>query len=165
MTTRTAPLDSNHVQALNMIALEFRDRKYEALRRKWEIYLRHLNTSSTDDRWFENRNNLLADLLVEMGRVLGYRFDTAHVTNQAYRPRYHGNVQSELDEIRMGLLEVLRSNKKFPIALYPGNPEAASKFQESISEVLKGNQSISVELKTLQVINRSNVLQTDGFIP
>ena len=32
MTTRTAPLDLNHVQALNMIALEFRDRKYEALR-------------------------------------------------------------------------------------------------------------------------------------
>jgi hypothetical protein len=37
MTTRTAPLDLNHVQALNMIALEFRDRKYQALRRKWEI--------------------------------------------------------------------------------------------------------------------------------
>src|ERR1700751_4348065 len=48
MTTRTAPLDLNHVQALNMIVLEFRDRKYEALRRKWEIYLRHLNAAQTD---------------------------------------------------------------------------------------------------------------------
>lgn len=147
MTTRTAPLDLNHVQALNMIALEFRDRKYETLRRKWELYLRHLNITSVDQRWFEVRNDLLADLLVEMGRVLGYKFDTAHVTNEAYRPRYHGNVQSELDEIRQRVLEILRSTKAFPVALFPGNPDAALKFQESIVEVLKGHQSLSVELK------------------
>jgi hypothetical protein len=109
--------------------------------------LRHLNAGLADQQWLKVRNDLLADLLVEMGRVLGYKFDTAHVTDEAYRPRYHGNVQSELDEIRQRLLEILRSNKALPIALFPGNPDTALKFQESLSEVLKGHQSLSVELK------------------
>ena len=110
--------------------------------------MRQLNTPATDQRWDEKRNELLANLLVvEMGRVLGSKFDTAHVTNEAYRPQYHGNVQSELEEIRRLLLEILRLDRTLPIALCPGNPDGALKFQESISEVLKGNRSLSVELK------------------
>jgi hypothetical protein len=42
MSTRSAPLDLNHVQALNMITLDFRDKRHAKVRRWWEIYLRHV---------------------------------------------------------------------------------------------------------------------------
>jgi hypothetical protein len=109
MTTRTAPLDLNHVQALNMIVLEFRGKRYGRLRRQWEIYLKHLSTPApADDAWNKKRNELLANLLVEMGKQLGFKFDTTHVTDEAYRPQYHGNVQIELDQIRGFFLQSTR---------------------------------------------------------
>jgi hypothetical protein len=143
MATRTAPLDLNHVNALNMIPLEFRDKRYKDLLRQWEIYLRHLGMSPADQAWNERRNTLLANLLVEMGKQLGFKFDTTHVTSEVYRPQYHGNVQVELDLIRAGVLQIIQGDRKFPVQLFPGNPEGAEKFEKLID----GTQPLRVELK------------------
>src|SRR5271165_5569531 len=43
MSLRSAPLEPSHVQALNMITLDFRGKRYAQVRRHWEIYLKHLS--------------------------------------------------------------------------------------------------------------------------
>jgi hypothetical protein len=67
MSLRSAPLEPSHVQALNMITLDFRGRRYAQVRRRWEIYLKHLSTPATDQDWNKKRGELLANLLVDMG--------------------------------------------------------------------------------------------------
>jgi hypothetical protein len=82
-----------------------------------------------------------------MGKELGFKFDTAHVTDEAYRPQYYGNVQLELDEIRAGFLQIIRKDQGFPVLLFPGNPQAAEKFENKLVDVLNGTQPIKVALK------------------
>jgi hypothetical protein len=132
MSTRSAPLDLNHVQALNMITLDFRGKRFKQVRRCWEIYLRRMVPPAKGDDWNKKRGELLANLLVEMGRQLGFKFDTTHVTDEVYRPQYYFNVQQELDEIRGGFLEILRARKGFPVHLYPLNPEGAAKIESDL---------------------------------
>ena len=66
-----------------------------------------------------------------------------HVTDEAYRPQYHGNVQVELDFIRSGFVQILQGNRQFPVQLFPGNPEGAAKFEKLID----GTHPLRVELK------------------
>src|ERR1700719_4313299 len=136
MVTRLAPLDLNHAQALNMIPLDFKGKKYSQIRRRWEIYLKHLSTRSTDTNWNLKRGELLADLLVGMGSQLGFSFDTTHVTDEVYRPQYYFQVQQELDEIRAGILDIVRTKKGVPVLIFPGNPDGAAKLHNSLVEVL-----------------------------
>jgi hypothetical protein len=124
MSLRSAPLEPSHVQALNMITLDFRGKRYAQVRRHWEIYLKHLSIPATDPNWNQKRGELLANLLVEMGKQLGFKFDTTHVTAEFYRPQYHNKVQQELDEIRVTFLQILRKESFFPVLLFPGKPQA-----------------------------------------
>jgi hypothetical protein len=87
MSLRSAPLEPGHVQALNMITLDFKGKQYAQVRRHWEIYLKHLSIPATDPNWNQKRGELLANLLVEMGKQLGFKFDSTHVTAEFYRPQ------------------------------------------------------------------------------
>lgn len=112
MATRAATVSPEHVQALNMIDLEFREKRFKNVTTTWKTYLDHLNSYPKEDEkrqplWGERRVDLLTALLLEMGRSLGYEFDEVHVKKGIYAPEAHGLIEDENMLIRRGLIRVL----------------------------------------------------------
>ena len=48
MATRAATVSADHVQALNMIDLEFREKRYKRVTVAWKTYLDHLSSYPKD---------------------------------------------------------------------------------------------------------------------
>lgn len=113
MATRAANVSPDHVQALNMIDLEFRGRRYKKVTDAWKAYLDHLASFPKEEdeteqkRWGENRVDRLASLLIEMGKSLGYEFDEVHVKKSVYAPEAHSQIENENTLVRRGLIRVL----------------------------------------------------------
>ena len=88
MQTRRSRTNQDHVGALNLIELEFYE--VEPVRTAYRAYIRHLGSPlpATDQqpRYFEERDDLYADLLQTMGTALSYVFDKRELMRQAYIP-------------------------------------------------------------------------------
>ena len=136
MSTRANTVSHEHVQALNMIDIEFRGRKYGEVRESWKIYRNHLNDPSMHERFVESEGNRIAvenwlktgssyliDLLKKMGRSLGYEFDQVDLEKNIYAPLAHSSIGQENDEIRRRLLYLLRGEKSLPMEIvkFPEN--------------------------------------------
>jgi hypothetical protein len=116
MATRASRLAPDHVQALNMIDIEFYgDRRFRAILTAWKAYLNHLNTKTPPDVWLSRGNDLFFELLFEMARGLGFTIDKTDLRSTSYLPTAHGRVEDELARIRTGLLEVLDGQRAIPI--------------------------------------------------
>ena len=112
MATRGAVLSAYHVEALNRIDLEFSgDKKYKKVIEAWKEYFDNLNNRKKSEEdlkiWGERNEELLANLLYEMGNSLGYTFDKVSIKRNMYSPQGHLNVEREHDLIRMGLFKLL----------------------------------------------------------
>jgi hypothetical protein len=73
LTTRAARVSSDHVQALNMIDLEFygKDSASMSVIEAWKIYIGHLNDKTlSPDVWVSRGNDLFMGLLRAMTRSL-----------------------------------------------------------------------------------------------
>lgn len=132
MATHASALAYQHVVALNMVGLEFHDKKYTKVLNAWKTYLDHLGSFSKDDEamakvWVEKTNDLLSDLLYEMGSSLGFEFDKVHIKKAGYIPKAYADQENEQNFIRRSLVEVLMGNKSIPLNIvsFPVDPEAA----------------------------------------
>jgi hypothetical protein len=155
MATRAANLSSDHVRALNMIDLEFRGKKYKSVADSWKAYLDHLASFPKDDenlqtQWQERMTDRLANLLMEMGKSLGYEFDEVHVKKGVYAPEAHGRLEDENAHVRRGLIRVLYGDSalKMDVESFPVS-EVEVKEQEEIRKsligVLQGSQLLHVK--------------------
>jgi len=132
ITTRRAEISQNHVQALNLIDLEFygirmfgknwRTQKEKNVLNAWKIYLDHLNTpgelsGAVLDNWILRKDDLLADLLYEISLAIGYDFDKVYLKRSIYLPRAHGDQFLDNDTIRHNLAQILDGKKPLPIRL------------------------------------------------
>jgi hypothetical protein len=71
-----------------------------------------------DDRDLETASNLLAELLVKMGKQLGYDFDR-HMSRKPYFPEGLRNIDQEQHAVREGLLNLLSGQgAKLPVAVF-----------------------------------------------
>jgi hypothetical protein len=103
MATRGTPISPVHVEALNLIDLEFagRSEKHKQVRTRWKEYLDNLTRLEQDPQkqkeqlpaWSEKNQELLANLLHDMGKAVGYDFDTVHLKRSAYTPLGHANME------------------------------------------------------------------------
>jgi len=125
MATRGKILDPRHVEALNMIDLEFEGEK--AVTDAWKAYLDHLinmpKYPTTEDKkdeaadktlydaemstWGNERENCLAGLLVTMGQSLEYNFDKTHIKRSVYSPKGLVDDANEQQFLRQALIELL----------------------------------------------------------
>jgi hypothetical protein len=120
MATRASGLAAEHVQALNLIDIEFHgsDAKSKAVLNAWKAYLDHLGISQTDGAvWGAKREDLFVDLLYEISRYLGYGFDRTHIRRTSYFPRGYGDLESDQLAIRKGLAAIMKGQASFPIFL------------------------------------------------
>ena len=154
MATRAATVSPEHVQALNMIDLEFREKRFKNVTTAWKTYLDHLNSYPKEDEkrqplWGERRVDLLTALLLEMGRSLGYEFDEVHVKKGIYAPEAHGRIEDENMLIRRGLLNVLYGDaalkmdvKSFPVSDQDLAEQKA--LREALQKLLDGGRALPV---------------------
>lgn len=126
MRTRQNKLSLEHVQALNMIDIEFVNRtvlgisntpkKYKAVTTAWKIYVDHLyDREYPKDRWKERTDTLFIDLLHKMSVALNYNFDEVLLKRQAYSPVAYGEIEDEQSKIRKGLIEIIEGKKAIKI--------------------------------------------------
>lgn len=135
MATRGWALDHRHVEALNMIDLEFT--KVETVITQWKAYLDHLNQMPLDTNsdvkdeeqksreqtqydtlmstWRDKREDYFVDLLFEMGKLLKYKFDKTHIKRSIYTPKGHADTENEQQFLRKASIELLKGRLKLPV--------------------------------------------------
>lgn len=115
MSTRATRLSGHHVEALNMIDLEFsaKNRKEKAVIDAWKSYLDSLcdDSLSKDEHGSRARLDLFTELLQTMATVLDYEFDKTQLKNAAYSPVGHNEWENDNLRIRKGLIDVLDRKK------------------------------------------------------
>lgn len=118
MPTSAYSISWEHVPALNRIDVEFDNKipKEKEVLYSWKSYLDLLRDKSiTGETWSTKIIDLFVDLLYKMALVLDYDFDKTHIKNSAYSPLAHGKSEQEINEIRAGLIKVLKGEFFIPI--------------------------------------------------
>jgi hypothetical protein len=121
MSTRATNLAPRHVEALNMIDVEFdkNKRKDKAVIAAWRTYLNCLNesTAHATDIWLKNRRDALVELLYQMGVRLGYDFEKHEIDKNSYFPVGHGEIENDNHIIRKGLAAILSGQASIPMEI------------------------------------------------
>jgi hypothetical protein len=123
MATRADMLSLEHVQALNMIDIEFY--KEKNIRATWDVYREHLNSypqnqsEQNQEDWQNEARKYLSDLLSSMSKSLGYDEDI--LKKSAYLPNAYYWKRCEEQLIRFHLIKVLNQEKAIKIEISPTN--------------------------------------------
>ena len=131
MATRGSKLSVNHINALNMIDVEFygKDKKLKNVVDAWKLYLNHLkNKGLSDEVWEQRGTELFEDLLDIMATCLDYDFDRVSIKETSYYPEGYGEIDEENRIIRKGLAGVFSGKFGFPVQAISG--ESDNKLQE-----------------------------------
>jgi hypothetical protein len=127
MATRGTQLSPAHVQALNMIDLEFSPKKPKehSVLDAWKVYLDHLAGAPRDFQdpnyqaqlvaWSTRSNDCHVELLYVMSLSLGYDFDKVHLKKGAYTPKGHADIELEQTLLRRGSLDLLYGKRALPV--------------------------------------------------
>lgn len=120
MTTRGTGLSPTHVQALNMIDIEFhgKDKESNDVVEAWKLYHDHLfdRVIDTDLKaWIIKKEDLLIELLHKMALYLGYAFDKVLIKRGHYYPRGYGEIEEEQMIIRQGLVKLFQKKDSLPV--------------------------------------------------
>jgi uncharacterized protein DUF6680 len=142
MSNRATRWNPVCVQALNMIDIEFTNASEKNVRDAWKELLDHYNDwgrktpeqrQADDKKDIDTASNLLAELLVSMGKGLGYDFDKVYVKKAWYFPEALGNIEQEQHTLRKALLSLLSGQgAKLPVAIFTQDfqPIAIQPLQE-----------------------------------
>lgn len=136
MSTRGTILSYSHVEALNRIDLEFsNEKRYEKVISAWKEYLDNLSQKVTDDNiliWSAQNQELLSNLLFEMGNSLGYNFDKVIIKRNVYSPVAHGTVEKEMQAIRKGILDILNGDRNIPFEIIQNQAQETLELQRQL---------------------------------
>lgn len=158
MATRAARVSAEHVEALNMVDLEFYGggAKEKRVRESWKQYLDHLNSPYNEGSmatWNMRQLELFIELLYQMGRCLGYDLDKTHIKNSFYSPVAHGDLEKDQDLIRRALVKILTGNTSIPVTLIPrslADEETHAEVQKLLLENLSGKRPYLVKITSDQ---------------
>lgn len=130
MSTRAQRLHREHVQALNMIDIEFYGRKIpclkiryqtkkeQAITHAWKIYNSHLNKIHDFpdiNIWISKSEDLFTDLLYALSQAMNYDFDKVQLQRDCYRPIAHGDLETTQANILKGLEKVFSGENAIPM--------------------------------------------------
>lgn len=130
MATRGTRLAPRHVEALNLIELEYSEKndKQRPVLEAWRSYIDLLNNPPSEEQnlqaHFDRRDQALVDLLYQMGRYLGFAIDRVVIRRNAYTPEGHGQADVEWNIIRKGFAKLLINKQHaLPIQIVKANFE------------------------------------------
>ncbi len=116
MATRAARLSQRHVEALNLIDLEYPGSKSKdkGVHEAWRSYLDALGTPNDPQRQdaiFERRNSAFIELMYEMAKRLNFPFDRVAIQRNVYSPVWHGKLEDDQELIRRGVVDLLTGKR------------------------------------------------------
>jgi hypothetical protein len=122
MSTRATRLSPLHVEALNMIDIEYYDNQkivdaWHLLSDLFDNYPKNIEDPNYQAQLLqcsEKSNDLLTDLLYEMAQSLDFKFDKVLLKRGAYNPIGHGKLEIEQQFIRQSLVELFSDKKAIP---------------------------------------------------
>lgn len=129
MTTRAERVSREHVQALNMIDIEFygsklfgfnlQNRNEKSVTNAWKNYNAHLNDKSyaSLDAWGKRGEVLFTELLYKMSQALGYDFDEVQLKSDAYRPTAHVDLENAQLAVLNGWAKILNKETSLPMEI------------------------------------------------
>src|SRR4051812_49285089 len=141
MATRAQRLSGAHVEALNLIDLEFyeprrrflkQNKSLARVRSAWHAYLEHLGAPNPTDEaqravFFSARGELFVDLLYEMANSLGYdEFDKSQLRKLSYSPMMHETIEAQDMIIRAGFANIFAGKASFPMRVTAGTPQESA---------------------------------------
>jgi len=144
MSTRAERLNREHVQALNMIDIEFYGRmlpiiriRYQnkleqAVTHAWKSYNSHLNKSNEyndPNIWIAKGDDLFTELLYALAQAMNYDFDKVQLQRDCYRPLAHGNLESTHMNILTGIEKILAGDSSLPMR-FTNIPNTSSKSDD-----------------------------------
>ncbi len=119
MATRNATLAGTHIEALNLVELEFAGNSASVVD-AWKMYKSHLaDQHYPTDQWETRRRELMVELLYVMSRSLGYAFEKAQINTAAYYPGLYQQADIEMLETRRLWLEILQGKRALRISPLP----------------------------------------------
>lgn len=181
MATRATRVSPDHVQALNMIDIEFYGRtifgfRFQNLKEKmvvesWRVYHDHLNQQVAQDAirvWIVRGDELFTDLLYKMSMALGYNFDLVQLKRGIYHPRAHDEQEIAQLTIRDNLVKILSGEKSFPMSVtsFPASKEAFDRqrqVQDALLEYLSGKRPLKVTIESKSDLTSNK--QVDADVP
>jgi hypothetical protein len=119
MATRASRLSTEHVTALNMIDMDFSEKKKKEkpILRSWRVLLDQFGKypqyrdyqdqnefQSALRRANEKADEYLIDLLYEMSTALRYDFEKIHIKNGIYAPTGHAEIEHDQSIIRKAVI-------------------------------------------------------------
>lgn len=122
MINRHAPLTPDFVKAANYIDVVFYNN--QKIRDRWKTVLAHLSSEAYKPEnytpaAFEKFRDLLAELLAEMAKDLGYQFDYTHIKENAWNPSLHGQEFEENIKLRRALLALVEGTGSINVVVRP----------------------------------------------
>jgi len=122
-----------------MIDVEFYGKKKVIA--AWKIYLDHLVSDFPKDqpaldRWGERRDDLLTDLLYEMGTSLKYNFDKVQIRRAVYSPKGHFDIEQDFNVIRKALVDILSGKTAIPMEVRNFDELVPTPEQQAASKLL-----------------------------
>ncbi len=118
MGTRSSQLVPIHIEALNLVEMEFSqsNNQEKNVLDSWSLYVSHLRDHHyPEETWGARRHELQVDMLYEMSVALGYSFDKVQIKSGSYYPALYEDKERDEKEIRESFLKILKGEKPFPI--------------------------------------------------
>ncbi len=127
MATRSNRLDPRHIEALNMIELDFPRAK--EVKNEWNVYFQHLHQKNiyqkgtlqykeTEALWAVERSDLLSQLLHVMGKSLGYNFNEMKIKYSSYCPEGSIEKENDLLFLRQQLVKLVKGEIALPVMIF-----------------------------------------------
>jgi hypothetical protein len=119
-STKTFPsrLHFRHVEALNMICLEFAGRR--PVLDAWKEYLDILNQVVPEmgtEQFFRERNSKFTELLFAISQDLRYEFSRLEVEKLAYSPTAHNTWAEQETVFREHAVAIMQGRESIPIRI------------------------------------------------
>jgi hypothetical protein len=129
MATRKSAISQEHVEAINLIEVEFHD--IEPVIAAWTTYLNHLNhghpgqgsTAEQDKAFEDKRGELLAILLVKIAAQLGITKGEIEILHGGYAPQGWLLRDTRVNQIQDYLLRLSEGRAIVPISNVPPQPQ------------------------------------------
>ncbi|HEX2529806.1 MAG TPA: DUF6680 family protein, partial [Geminicoccus sp.] len=125
MATRKVGISQDHVNALNLVEVDFYGCKQ--VETAWKEYKNHLNTRSTElAAWSEAKEQLLAKLLHSMASTLGFNIAAIDIFKGGYAPegwQFRENQQHTISEY---MIDLSAGRKAVPIFIHPSSNETGN---------------------------------------
>ena len=110
MRTRPDALQPDHVNAFNLVEIEFH--RVPAVLTSYRDLMRHINSSGAGtEKWADQHRSYLTKLLSAMATELGYTIEQLDVFEGGYYPSGWGQTDEQQLAMRLGLLELLSGKR------------------------------------------------------